>query len=57
LREERTGFGYGGRMALKRFSLRGRSLKTGRFIPLKPVRRRRSTSIIERIPIPGRKRR
>jgi hypothetical protein len=44
-------------MALKRFSLRGRSLKTGRFIPLKAVRRRRSTSIIERIPIPGRKRR
>jgi hypothetical protein len=36
----------------KKFALRGPSAKTGRFIKLGDARRRKSTSIIERIPLP-----
>jgi len=41
--------------AKKRFSLRGRSAKAGRFIPLSRARKNKSTSIVERIPLRRRK--
>jgi hypothetical protein len=43
-------------MAQRRFTLRGRSAKTGRFITLKQARKRKSTSVVERIPLPRRRR-
>ena len=45
------------RAPTKRFTLRGRSAKTGRFISLAQARKRKSTSIVERIPLPRRRRR
>jgi hypothetical protein len=38
-----------------RFTLRGRSAKTGRFIPLTKARKNKATSVVERIPLPGRR--
>ena len=42
-------------MAKRRFTLRGRSAKTGRFISLARARKNKSTSVVERIPIRRRK--
>jgi hypothetical protein len=44
-------------MATKKpqFSLRGRSAKTGRFISLKKANRNKATSVVERIPLPRRR--
>jgi hypothetical protein len=39
----------------QKFTLRGRSAKTGRFISLAAARRRKSTSVVERIPLPRRR--
>jgi hypothetical protein len=40
----------------KKFRLRGRSAKTGRFMKLADARRRKSTSVVERIRLSGRRR-
>jgi hypothetical protein len=40
-----------GDLAKQKFTLRGRSAKSGRFISLKQARKRKSTSVVERIPI------
>ena len=40
----------------KRFTLRGRSAKSGRFIKLSEARRRKSTAVVERIPVRARRR-
>jgi hypothetical protein len=44
-------------MATKKpgFTLRGRSAKTGRFISLKKARKNKATSVVERIPLPRRR--
>jgi hypothetical protein len=34
-------------------SLKGRAADTGRFIPVEEARRRRSTAVVERVPLPG----
>ena len=34
-------------------SLRGRDAKTGEFIPVKEARRRPGTTVVERVPLPG----
>lgn len=34
-------------------SLRGREADTGRFIPVEEARRRPNTTVVERVPFPG----
>lgn len=34
-------------------TLRGRDAKTGEFIPVKEARQRPSTTVVERVPLPG----
>lgn len=34
-------------------TLRGRDAKTGQFIPVEDARRRKSTAVVEQIPLPG----
>lgn len=34
-------------------SLRGRDAKTGEFIPVKEARQRPNTTVVERVPLPG----
>ncbi len=34
-------------------SLKGRDAETGQFIPVKEARRRPSTTVVERVPLPG----
>lgn len=34
-------------------SLKGRDAGTGRFIPVREARRRPSTTVVERVPLPG----
>lgn len=34
-------------------SLRGRDAKTGEFIPVSEARQRPSTTVVERVPLPG----
>lgn len=34
-------------------SLRGRDAKTGEFIPVKEARQRPATTVVERVPLPG----
>ncbi len=34
-------------------SLKGRDARTGQFIPVKEARQRPSTTVVERVPLPG----
>ena len=34
-------------------SLKGRDAKTGQFIPVKEARQRPNTTVVERVPLPG----
>jgi hypothetical protein len=34
-------------------SLKGRDARTGQFIPVEEARRRPSTTVVERVPLPG----
>lgn len=34
-------------------TLKGRDAKTGQFIPVKDARQRPNTSVVERVPLPG----
>lgn len=34
-------------------SLKGRDAKTGQFIPVQDARRRPNTTVVERVPLPG----
>jgi hypothetical protein len=43
-------------MAKKKFTLRGRDAGNGRFISLASARRRKRTAVVERIPVPRRRR-
>lgn len=36
-------------------SLRGRDAKTGEFIPVKEARQRPNTTVVERVPLPGKR--
>lgn len=37
----------------KQSTLRGRDAETGQFIPVEEARRRPSTTVVERVPLPG----
>jgi len=38
-------------MTKRKTTLRGRSARTGKFIPVAVARRRKATSVVERIPV------
>jgi hypothetical protein len=40
-------------MADRQSTLKGRSAETGRFIPVDEARQHPSTSVVERVPLPG----
>jgi hypothetical protein len=42
-------------MANRKTTLRGRDARSGEFIPVPVARRRKSTAIVERAPVPGAK--
>lgn len=40
-------------MAERKSTLKGRDAGTGRFIPVEEARRRPDTTVVERVPLPG----